>query len=412
MALVSPLLLAPILLVACNQPPTPTPTYSSLGILKGNPQRTGVYPDGGSPQLGGVLWEYKSDSADIEAPIVANGMVYVMLFDLKSSASKQGIYQFAAETGELIATYSAENGSTPTVVSHTIYYSDSHGSYALDTSSGTASHKFSTGNEILGYAPLILDNSIFFGDYNRPFFAIDAASGKQKWKFVGGSGYSVAAGADNMIYVTGAIEALIMGGTDAFGQNNLFALDAQTGKQMWRFEPPISGQKALNDPIVLDGVVYCANYSNFQEPQFVYALDAKSGTRLWAYTSDDELRNTGLYLAGDKDQLFIATSKGDNDPYNYGGAHPGGSLIALDSKTGKVNWTFKTDTGLRESSISNGTIYVVGYDKAASVIYGIDAQTGNVLHKFQNNGRITSPLAIENGIVYFTANNKTLVAVK
>jgi outer membrane protein assembly factor BamB len=413
------LLLVAVLLYGCNEQnipiPTPTPIriYSTLGILHGNLQRTSVYPKGGSPQLGDVLWEYDAGkSATVSAPILANGRLYTLVGNNGSTATEADLHELDAQTGKLISVRDAEFGSMPTIIDNTIYYGDEHGFYAIDTSTGVDKRRFETSPEVSGYSPLVVDGSVYLGNQNTSFYAIDAATGKPKWKFSSGSGFhSLPAASNGEIFVNGAIEPILTG-PDAWPQNNLFALDEQTGQQLWKFESTALGQKALADPLVMDGIVYCASYSAFHEQPSVYALDAKSGKEMWSYQPVGASASAGIDLAGESGRLYAATSNTRNDPGSYSDEGNGGVLYALDSKAGSVLWTFKSDRNLRNPAIASDTIYVVGYDGEHSIIYGIDTQTGHVLRQFQYGGPITSALAIDNGVVYFTSNYETLVAVK
>ncbi len=76
-------------------------------------------------------------------------------------------------------------------------------------------------------------------------------------------------------------------------------------------------------PIVVDGVMYVT------QPNEVYALDARSGRKIWDYhhvgPSSDRGPNRGVAIYGDK--VFFST--------------PDAMLVALNASTGNVIWEVK-----------------------------------------------------------------------
>ena len=138
-------------------------------------------------------------------------------------------------------------------------------------------------------------------------------------------------------------------------------------------------------PLVADGVLYyTGSYSR------VFALDGATGKQLWSYTPE-------------LDETLIARQT--HSPYNRGAAigegrlYVGtvdGRLIALDMKTGKVDW----DTKLQDSEkltvgftgaplYAKGTVVIGsqgGEWPGQGPLYGVDAATGKVKWKFNTVG--------------------------
>jgi eukaryotic-like serine/threonine-protein kinase len=100
--------------------------------------------------------------------------------------------------------------------------------------------------------------------------------------------------ADGVVYV---------GSTD----NNLYALNARTGKELWHFA---TGSTILGSATVANGVVYFGSYDNN-----VYALDAAGGSQLWQYTtgfavaSSPAVVNGVVYVGSDDNNVYAF-----NDP--------------------------------------------------------------------------------------------------
>jgi outer membrane protein assembly factor BamB len=76
--------------------------------------------------------------------------------------------------------------SSPVVVKNTVYFGSGDGNvYALDAATGEQRWKFKTG-DVVHASPAFADGVLFFGSWDSYFYAVDAATGKEKWRFHGG----------------------------------------------------------------------------------------------------------------------------------------------------------------------------------------------------------------------------------
>ena len=93
---------------------------------------------------------------------------------------------------------------------------------------------------------------LFIGSWDSYFYALDAASGKEKWRFKTGE--------DHDIYNQVGIQssAAVMDGVVYFGcrDSNFYALDARTGEKKWAFNN--KGSWVITSPAVQAGKVYFA----------------------------------------------------------------------------------------------------------------------------------------------------------
>jgi quinoprotein glucose dehydrogenase len=134
-------------------------------------------------------------------------------------------------------------------------------------------------------------------------------------------------------------------------RSHVFALDAATGRELWRFDPTEHGSASQGHN---RGVVYWASPTGGRimaaSGQDLWALDATTGKPVLSFGRDGrtDLR-TGLAhgkAAGDvisptpgavyEDLLILGTKVGETD-----GAAPG-DIRAFDLNTGEVRWTFHT----------------------------------------------------------------------
>ncbi|MBS0472491.1 MAG: PQQ-binding-like beta-propeller repeat protein [Proteobacteria bacterium] len=265
--------------------------------------------------------------------------------------------------------------------------------------------KFKTGGRVIA-SPVVEGGLLYIGAGDGVFRAIDAKSGALVWKYQTQARIaSSAAVVDGVAYV-------------ASYDGRLYALDAKTGALRWSFAtggerrfaaPHIHGilpmaetmpdpfDFFMSSPAVVDGRVFVGSGDGN-----VYALDAKTGTKLWAYQTGNVVHASPAVAKG---TVYV----GSFDTYFY----------ALDAKTGALKWKFKTgedakihnQEGIASSAaVADGRVFFGCRD---SNLYALDAATGKDLWRVNNGGSwvIASP-AVRGGIVYAaTADTANVFAV-
>lgn len=114
--------------------------------------------------------------------------------------------------------------------------------------------RFKTGEEVTFSSPAVVDGVVYIGSYDHYLYALDATTGKQRWRFkTGDEVYSSPAVVGGVVYI-------------GSGDEYVYALDAATGKQGWRFQ---TGGYVLSPPAVVDGVVYIGSSGGYS---YVYAI--------------------------------------------------------------------------------------------------------------------------------------------
>jgi len=158
--------------------------------------------------------------------------------------------------------------------------------------------------------------------------------------------------------------------------NEVYALDARTGRQIWVYRRPsvLQSPSHINGPIsrgvaVLGGRLYLATLD-----AYVVALDARSGTMIWETKTAETTQGYYFTLAplAVKDKIVVGVSGGE-----YGIR---GFIDAYDAATGKLAWRFHTipgpgepgnETWLGDSwKTGGGPAWVTGtYDPGLNLIY-------------------------------------------
>jgi outer membrane protein assembly factor BamB len=178
----------------------------------------------------------------------------------------------------------------------------------------------------------------------------------------------------------------------------LYAVDARTGQEKWRFKTP---GLVESSPAVAKGVVYFEDWlSN------IYAVNASTGVEKWK-----------RYMNGGTASAII----------KYGLVFIGGTankvLYALNSKTGKTIWTYHTPGyPFASPAIAYGLVYlgVSPPSYPGEDFLAVDIRTGKLLWSViteaplpdaPKRGANTSPV-VAGQTVYFGASDGKLYAVK
>jgi quinohemoprotein ethanol dehydrogenase len=133
------------------------------------------------------------------------------------------------------------------------------------------------------------------------------------------------------------------------------------------------------EPVVVDGVMYIPTGNDD-----IFALDARTGKKLWAYASDIPQVNDLICCGWDN----RGVAAGDGRVYS---GQLDGSFVALDQKTGKVAWRTQLEDYHDGYSITGSTRYFDGLvftgmaggeNGIRGRMYALDARTGNEVWRF------------------------------
>jgi outer membrane protein assembly factor BamB len=283
--------------------------------------------------------------------------------------------------------------------------------------------------------PVIANGVAYLQDLDSNVWATDLASGHVLWrrtynqKSIGPNGVTIGAG-------------VLYGAATKFA----FALDAKTGRELWRNTTlvPASRQKGGGEfasgfgidiqPQVADGKVYLSTAA-LLGGGVAYALDAKTGKTLWSFDTVPDPIADKIIAGGAWNPPAVAPN-GDvyfglgnmYQPYAVAVPHPGNRLyvdstVALDGSTGKLRWHYQAvpnDFYDWDMALSPVWTQVGGRDVVLDAgkmgyVYEFDAKTGKLLWKTKvgvHNGhdndsrlalehklKLRFPLTVEPGIV-------------
>ena len=326
-------------------------------------------------RTGKALWSQALDKrpelhaiSSTGTPVAANGIVYITATNGFGISSPIVPYVIAfhagdgsflwrtqiysdAEIQEYKGISYGDLGFTadPTVANGMLYILSRTGKvYAFDALHGTRKWEYDThltafvAGGIWDSASVIVHDGVVYGSMQNQVYAIDAASGKGLW--------SVSANQGQIITDQLTISNGVVYGTSFLLQSNwpdysyVYAFNARTGMRIWTSQKmPVH---SFTSPVVANGIVYVgASNETREEGGSVYALRASDGSQLWYKSLDSgkmKMPQGGVYdpLIVVDGVLFLGDTVSDNGTkLKVGQMVPGISIIfALNASDGSVYW--------------------------------------------------------------------------
>jgi outer membrane protein assembly factor BamB len=309
------------------------------------------------------------------------------------------------------------------------------------------SQRFATNLSNYGTSsPVVSGGSLYFSSYDHYLNAVDATTGKTRWRYQTVEIVSSATVANGVVYtgsdgdyvyalrasdgsllwqvpaaVPGTSSPVVVNGVVYVGwANSMFALDAATGAQIWQYTAPYYIYDA---PAVANGTVYFQAYgvSGCCTDTDFYAVNAADGTLVWTYHTGiygnafgaPAVSNGVVYLAA-IDYVYAFNAASGTVLWQYspalslssvavanGVVYVNGSLgiSALDAKTGNVIWTNSAVVEVSNSlAVANGVLYIGS--TTDNTFYALDAAGGTVLWTYPNSLNGLTSIAVANGVIY------------
>lgn len=207
--------------------------------------------------------------------------------------------------------------------------------------------------------PVVAYGRVFFVDQHGKMFALKSRTGKIVWKrnFRNCAAASAAVSRGVIYQPFMHPEPCLKNAAGARGF--IAALDAKTGKTLWRFKAgPVESA-----PLIVGRRLYFGSWD-----RRVYAIDLrrKRNRLVWSYETDDKVVAAPAYANG---TIFAATN--------------GGRIYALSARTGKLKWRAESFSrfGRREyfyatPAVAYGRVFAGNTD---GTVYAYGAGTGHLL---------------------------------
>ena len=276
----------------------------------------------------------------LPSPVVKNNKIFVM-------DSKGVVSAFSLVDGKHLwkNELSAKNNSFKDAKSkasglavdeNTLYATTGFGGvFAMNTETGQPKWRISLESPIR-IAPAITDNKILVQTVDNSLYALDKNTGKEIWRFNVAHEDTVIAGgavpaydAENNVVVAG------------FSNGEIVVLNATVGTPLWTSmlvsNDQVSSTTEINTigsyPIVEEGTIYAISNSNT-----LVSLDMRTGDKLW----EKEIGSMqNMLLVGD--YLFIISNKN--------------VLFAVEKYSGDIMWSVNAKEYLDEEDYNDAEIY-------------------------------------------------------
>ena len=243
--------------------------------------------------------------------------------------------------------------------------------------------------------PISADGKVFTIDAHGLVIATNLKTGEQVWatETISGSSNASQLFSGGLAYEGNKVYA-------ATAQADVFALEAQTGKILWRAEASAPIRSA---PTVKDGRVFVANINNQLE-----VFDARDGHLLWSHTGTMENASLlgGASPAVDEGVVVVPYSSGE--------------VFALKAENGYPLWSESLQTTRRLDSISSishikatpvidgNLVFLVGYNGRMSAL---DLPTGKIVWSKVIGGSLHAP-AVAGQFVFVLTTARNMVCLK
>ncbi len=314
------------------QGPDRTAVSKETGLLK-------EWPKAGPP----LAWSVKDLGGGLSTPSVAGGRIFGMSF----RGNEEGVWALDEATGKefwwakIADAKKIDRGngsrSTPTVNGDLVYALGVHGDLAcLSTKDGKEVwHKNlprDFGGRMMsgwGYSesPLIDGDKLICtpGGKDATLVALNKKTGELLWK-------GPVPGGDGAGYAS-AIPVEFGGQREyvQFVQKGVVAVEAASGKFMWRYDHPANGTSNATTPIYHDGYVFAS--SAYGGGGGIVKLSAENSGGVQAKEIWFKGENKGLMRNQHGGVILY-----EGNLYGSSGGNEGGSLVCLDFLSGKVQW--------------------------------------------------------------------------
>lgn len=257
----------------------------------------------------------------LSGPVIANGRIFTMdsKFRVSAYSADKGKRLWRVKNEPVKRDWEAYGGGLA-FAGGKLYASTGYGRLtAMNPDDGAVIWEHDLPGPVRG-APLVADGLVFAITVDNQIFAVDAESGERKWRHAGFAEAAMLLGAAAPAGVDGAVIV-------PYSSGEIFALRATDGRPVWSDNLAavrrLDAASALADiralPVTDGALVYAISHSGR-----TVAIDMRTGARAWE-------RNVGgvqtPWIAGD--WLFMVSNESQ--------------VIALSRREGKVRWITQLD---------------------------------------------------------------------
>ena len=244
------------------------------------------------------------------------------------------------------------------------------------------------GGALLEFPPVVSAGRLFIATFDGRFYALDARTGRAIWRYDSGRcGWASPALAGSLVVETfiGHTCSAAVPGRDG----EVVAFERATGRVRWR---RVIGPTE-SSPLVANGLVYVGDWTGR-----VYALSARTGVTRWVYRTGGQVKSSAALAGG---RIYI----GSYDGHAY----------CLDARSGRLIWRGSSQPRLGGS----GTFYAtpaLDYDRVYfgstdGKVYSFGAETGKLRWSRPTGGYVYASPAVWDQLVLVGSYSRRFFAL-
>jgi len=348
-----------------NAAPLAAPGKQSWPSFRNGNQLLGVAASE-LPEKLELLWKYQAGEMIASTAAIVGEHVY-------GAALNGTVFCLDRRTGKPVWIYrSIENPdpktfapgfkSSPTVTADSVYLGDEDGVFhAIDRATGTKRWTFPTNAEIVSSASVIGEH-VIFGSHDNSLYCLNAKDGSKVWQFeTQGPVNCTPAIMDGYTFVTGCDE-------------HLRVIEIETGTE--KVDIPL-GTYLIASPAVVDNLLFVGTYASE-----VVAVDWKE-TKQTVWTYKDPKRDFPYHASAAVTDRVVVVGGRDK------------RVHCIDRKTGKGLWTFDTRGRVDSSPVIAGDRVFVGSQDGN--LYGLRLSDGKEVFRYTDGRPFTASPAVGEG---------------
>lgn len=239
---------------------------------------------------GECLWDFETNDRIIAGVVLNSNRLYVPSTD-------GNLYVLNAETGEEVDhTHIGDVWSTPALADGTLYLGTMEGHLRALNAATLEDAWDSTFDASAGLLtdPTPVNGDIIVGGIGETLYAVDAATGEQKWEFGDASnwywGEPLVDEAAGVIYATNL-------------DNGIYAINAETGEPIWEFK---GGALFRGGAVMAGNTIFAVD-----DDGLAWALDAANGELVWNEPIPLEESTFATPLVLDPNNVLVVARNGD-----------------------------------------------------------------------------------------------------
>jgi outer membrane protein assembly factor BamB len=272
------------------------------------------------------------------------------------------------------------------VIGATVYVGSGDRSlHALDAISGKERWRFETAGSVSS-SPCFADGVVYFASRDRCVYAVAADSGQLRWRFRTGEDLPFAWGFEYFISSPLVVGDRVYVGS---GDGYLYTLDAKTGAEVWKFK---TDGRVRSSPAYADETVFVGSMDGC-----LYALDSRTGEQIWKFESEGTRIQPNKYRF-DRRSLVSSPAIGESI-VSIGGRD--GFLYGVERKTGKERWRFDHKMSWVTSSPAIGHGMALAGSGDANFFQAVDLNDGKEKWRFATQSAVFASGTIAGEAIYF-----------